>query len=155
MIEHSSRPELVVGLGSPRGDDRAGWVAAKRLESLGFEVATARNGSELLRLVEDRAFVVVIDAAMPAGSPGRITALDWPSDRLVESIGGGTHGLGLVQALRMADVLADRPRRVRIYTIEALAAGELDALSTPVEQAIECLVEQIKNIASASHPGSR
>jgi len=134
------RPDLVIGLGSHRGDDRLGWIAAERLRQAGFTTVCARTGAELLSLFEGREWVVVVDASEPGSNPGRIRRFEWPDDIFWEAPSRGTHGLGLLAALRLADALDDSPPRVSIYTIEAKTVGELDPLSPEVERALAELV---------------
>ena len=62
---------------------------------------------------------VVIDAAAPAGRPGTIRSFAWPCPELAAVLPWSTHGLGLVEALQLAESLGRIPRKVFIYTIEA------------------------------------
>ena len=77
---------LIVGLGSPHGDDQLGWVAIDRLRPrlpAGIVRATrSAAGSSCSSALEGQDAAVVIDAAAPAGRPGTIRSFAWPSPEL-------------------------------------------------------------------------
>ena len=73
---------LIVGLGSPHGDDQLGWVVVDRLRPgwpAGITVAKVDGGIGLLASLVGHEAAVVIDAAAPAGRPGTIRSYIWPS----------------------------------------------------------------------------
>jgi hydrogenase maturation protease len=137
---------LVVGLGSPHGDDRLGWVAVERLRPrlpAGVLALALGSGLELLDCLGDHDRAVVIDAVSPAGRPGTIRCFDWPCPELAARAPGSTHGLGLVEALRLAELLGRLPRRVAISTIEAQQTSPGAPLSESVMQALDMVVETV------------
>src|SRR5262249_29959088 len=79
-------PRLVIGLGSPHGDDQLGWVAVDRLRALlpaATPVVKATGGLALLETLAGQEEVLIIDAAAPAGCPGAIRWLEWPCADLI------------------------------------------------------------------------
>ncbi len=87
---------LVLGLGSPFGDDRLGWEAVARLAQAGVAGAVlVRDGVDLLLELEGHDEVIVIDASNPAGCPGRVRKIEWPSDELGGDAPGARTGSGL------------------------------------------------------------
>ena len=54
-----------------------------------------------------------------------------------------THGLGLVDALRLAGSLGLLPRRVVIYTIEAIEMHPGASISADVDRGLDLLVETV------------
>ena len=137
---------LIVGLGSPHGDDQLGWLAIDRLRSRlpsGVVAQRARHGVELLEHLEGHDSAIVIDTAMPTGNPGAIRLFDWPSPELAGSTLWSTHGLGLIDALRLAEALGRLPRLVRIYTIEAMDTSPGISLSPNVARQLDALLERI------------
>ena len=76
---------LIVGLGTPHGDDQVGWVAIDRLRPrlpTGIVAHRVRHGVELLEHFEGHERAVVIDAAAPSGRPGAIRSFVWPCPEL-------------------------------------------------------------------------
>ncbi|MDR3636374.1 MAG: hydrogenase maturation protease [Isosphaeraceae bacterium] len=137
-------PSLVIGLGSPHGDDQAGWALVDRLEQRGMMSAQrVRDGVELLAALEGHDDVILVDASAPAGEPGRTRAFTWPCGELAEVPLLSTHGLGLVEALRMAETLGNLPRKVTIIAVESAAALAGTPVSAAVEQALDGLAERL------------
>jgi hydrogenase maturation protease len=137
---------LIVGLGSPHGDDQLGWVAVDRLRPrlpAGIISAKVPGGLELLEALEGHETVIVIDAVAPAGRPGTIRSFAWPSAELGHNTPRSTHGLGLVQALHLAETLGCLPGFVRIYTLEARDITPVAQLSEDVAQRLDAVVEAV------------
>jgi hydrogenase maturation protease len=137
---------LILGLGSPHGDDQLGWIAVDRLRPrlpTGISAHKVQGGLELLECLEGQDAAVVIDAAAPAGRPGTIRSFAWPCPELTEWTPWSTHGLGLVQAFHLAEVLGRLPRRVTLYTVEAQATAPGAPLSLQVSQPLNTVVATI------------
>ena len=154
---NTARP-VVIGLGSPHGDDRAGWAVVDALQRRGLsEARRARDGADLLAALEDQHDVVLVDASEPAGTPGRVRVLAWPFHDAGDLRQLSTHGIGLIDALRMADVLERAPERVTIVAIEAQATKPGAKLSPPVVRAIAQVVNQLLkgDITPTTNEGAR
>ena len=137
---------LIVGLGSPHGDDRIGWAVVDRLlreRPVTLPARRVADGVALLSALEGWDDVVVVDAAAPAGRPGLVRRFRWPCPDLADAAPLSTHGLGLVEALRMAEVLGRLPARVTIYTVEALQAEPGAPLSEAAERALDLVVAML------------
>ena len=70
---------MVMGLGSPHGDDQVGWCVIDNLEQDGVVVAALRKVKDPVDILEDLAGVerlFVVDACKSGGQPGSITRLD-------------------------------------------------------------------------------
>ncbi len=141
----------VIGVGSPFGDDRAGWEVAAALEAalrsaavppLRMDIhACDRPGAALVRLLAGVQHAVIIDAALSAGS--RAGSVRWLAEREIE--GGralSSHGFGLAEALALARALGDAPSRVSVL---AISTTHLDGevLSDPVRAAVPVAVREI------------
>ena len=132
---------LVIGVGSPFGDDRVGWevVAAVRmaLRSAPAPVRTLacdRPGAALLEALEGVKHAVIVDAARAGDCPPG--SLRWLDGRGLEGErAASSHGFGLAEALALARALGDAPRRVDVLAIAAVRF-EGDALSEPVRAAV-------------------
>jgi hydrogenase maturation protease len=135
---------LIVGLGSPHGDDQLGWVAIDRLRPLLPDAISARkvrDGFELLEVLEGHDSAVIIDAAAPAGRPGSIRSFKWPSPELVHCIPLSSHGLGLVEAIQLAEALGRLPHHVKICTMEAQDTSPGAPLGDDIARQLDALVE--------------
>jgi hydrogenase maturation protease len=142
---------LVVGVGSPHGDDRVGWEvlaaldAGLRLEPLPGVVRTCvsdRPGAGLVALLRGAQRVILVDAARVQGEPAG--ALLWMRpDQVHASAAASSHGFGVGQALGLARALGELPRDVRVLAI----SGERfdgDQLSKPVRGAVPRAVRAIR-----------
>ncbi len=137
---------LIVGLGSPHGDDQLGWVAIDLIRPrlpAGVSAQKIRGGLDLLECLEGHDTVVIVDASAPAGRPGLIRSFAWPCPELPELAPWSTHGLELVEALQLAETLGLLPRNLVIYTIEARDISPLAALGDDIARQAEGLVETI------------
>jgi hydrogenase maturation protease len=155
---------LVVGIGSPHGDDQAGWLVAERLaddpgigtESVakgtkisnhppGIIVRQAKSPSELLDWLDGMDRLVICDACRGLGRVGELRSWRWPDHELADVSWSGTHDLSLPAVLALADRLGRLPPRVTIWSVEGASIGALAAVSPEVAEALPNLVEQIKN----------
>ena len=137
---------LIVGLGSPHGDDQIGWSAIDLLlPRLPAEISAVklRGPIELLECLNGHDAAIVIDAATPSGRPGLIRSFIWPDPELAECPFLSSHGLGLVEALQLAQVLGRLPRSMIVHTIEAADISPGAAMSDDVAQQLGVLVESI------------
>lgn len=115
---------LVLGIGNPlRGDDGVGPRLVRALAGAmprGCE-ARCRHG-DLLGLVDDCAgfdALVCVDAAAPAGMPGRIHRFDLANGSLPRDLlPASSHGIGLAEALELARALGALPSHVVVHAVE-------------------------------------
>ena len=127
----------VVGLGSPVGDDRAGWDAVERLRAAlppGARADTTSDPLVVLDAPPGCGILIVIDACRGAGPPGSVHRFEWPDPRLTADGAASSHGLGLAAALALADALGRLPLRVVVLAVEA-EPGEPGAGLTPAVEA--------------------
>ena len=146
-------PRIVIaGLGSPHGDDRAGWLAIERLNRQGLlrrhadklrAVACRAPAAELPALLMGAELAVLIDAVAGDGAPGTLYRLSGERS-LTDLRASSTHGIGLAESLRLARVLDGGPRVLTIYGVEiARATAGETAVSGPVAAALDRVVEQV------------
>src|SRR3989338_4025301 len=111
----------IVGVGSPFGDDRLGWVAAESLQRSSAVNALEpgrivisildRPGAMLLAHCHDADHVIVMDAVRSGAVPGtrhRLSVSDLAGSRLPAT----SHGFGVAAALELARVLGGLPDRL-------------------------------------------
>jgi hydrogenase maturation protease len=135
----------IVSLGSPHGDDRAGWAAlaalAERRLPARIELRQcATPATELWPALAGARRVVLIDA-VATGEPGRILR-GGRADLAASRAGWSSHGVALDTVLDLAQAFGALPPElvwVGVTIDPALAAGE--ALSAPVAAALPALAQ--------------
>jgi len=137
---------MIIGLGTDTGgDDAAGLLVARRLRELGVE-AQDYSGEVLglLDLWEGADSVILIDA-MRSGRPAGTVCVFDPRQAPFgsEAFPVSTHGLGLFDALALAEELGRLPRRVVIYGIEGRNFAPCDEISPEVLAAVEDVARRI------------
>lgn len=114
----------IFGIGSPSGDDQAGWLVVDALLETGIPRDSGividkldRPGANLIPLLEFGDHVILIDAMRGDGQPGRIRHF---SDRNWSAYDSGlsSHGFGVLAALTLARELGSLPPRLDLYGIE-------------------------------------
>lgn len=133
----------IVGVGQEwAGDDGAGIavVAWLRRALAPVDLVETAEPTQLINLVTDGADpVVLVDAIMDDGAPGRVMLLDAQMpDRYTERL-LSTHGMGVMEAIELARIAhPDRlAKRIRIVGITIQSAGRAGkGLSAAVEKAI-------------------
>ena len=115
---------LLVGLGSPFGDDQLGWRVADAIEEKhlpGLRVCRASSPLDLLGWLENVDHLVVCDACQGGGQVGSWHRWSWPSAEVVPLKSSGSHDLGLAAALDLAERLGQLPDRVTIWAVRRKA----------------------------------
>src|SRR5579862_613194 len=137
-------PVRIIGCGNlDRGDDAAGLLVARRLRTLGVEAhgfQVVEQTGESFSLMDSWSRseeVIVVDATIPSGSPGRVRVWNAHANRLLEDFSPcSTHAFGLREAVELARAVHRLPRTLLIYGIE----GKQFCLGTPLSPEVECAV---------------
>ena len=128
-LTSSKRWILVAGVGSPHGDDQAGWTAVERLQEQfdtpeGSPVSFVKLNTpvDLLELALKGQQVpsetwILIDACI-AGSPGTVHCWRWPELPFQTFAKTSTHALGLIDTLKLAETLEILPDTIWVCGIE-------------------------------------
>ncbi|CAI8732865.1 hydrogenase maturation protease [Methylocaldum szegediense] len=150
-------PIRVLGLGSPFGDDRVGWITVENLmRSDGFRAlpegfASAEIcdpvGNNLLDAMRGARLAILIDAVRSGAAAGTIMRLN------AQNLEDGTepcssHGFGLSATLALGRALNDLPQDVVLFLVEVPADagfGPAENLSEPVAMAIPDLTAAVLN----------
>ncbi|MDO9221048.1 MAG: hydrogenase maturation protease [Thiobacillus sp.] len=139
----------ILGIGSPSGDDQAGWLVIDALRASG--VATAediaiekldRPGVNLIALLEHAPWAILVDAMQcdgPIGEVRHFGAEDWPA----YSQGLSSHGLGVLEALLLARELGSLPPRLDVYGIAIGSANPGEPAQSAVIAAAAQLAQRI------------
>lgn len=138
------RDALVVGLGSPHGDDRVGWEAVGQLgRHVDRDVALLSSPVELFDHLDGQQRLIVCDACCGLGPPGTWRRFDWPARQLPARSAASTHAIGLAETLQLAEALGQLPEQVAIYAVEIDRSNDGAKLTATVAAATAAVVDAI------------
>jgi hydrogenase maturation protease len=137
----------VIGVGSPFGDDRLGWLVAemvqRKLAPGTVDISTRdRPGTLLLNEWREDQRLVLVDAMQSGAQPGSLHRMA-ASEVGGETPGSSSHGFGVAAALALARVLGRDLSRATVFGVEMSTDQVADVLSEPVRAALPVLVDQI------------
>jgi hydrogenase maturation protease len=142
----------VVGIGSPFGDDQAGWRVIELLRDSLAEpvelIALDRPGAALVNWMQGTEHLIVIDALSPQGAPGRVRQID-PDAELVSTGAPSSHALQLADAIRLAGVLGFRPPQLDVYGIEiadVTREGLCEAVAEGARALADSLTDELRRL---------
>ena len=138
--------QQVLAIGSGHGDDQLAWRLIERLQMRQGVNARAVALSDPARLhdyLDGCERLIVVDACVGSGSPGTITRLEWPDVRIGQRHSHSTHGIGVAEALQLAEKLDRLPPQVVLFGIELSQCQPGNSLSDIVENAFNELEEKI------------
>lgn len=149
----------ILGIGSPSGDDQAGWMVIDALRARGVQTGGGividkldRPGAALLTLIEQADRAILIDGMQGNGQPGTIRRFDqqdWPAYR-----GGlSSHGFGVLDALMLGRELGSLPPRVDLYGIEIGDAAPGRESGAVIQAAVQLLADSLAAELAGVHPG--
>lgn len=127
---------VVIGVGSPFGDDALGWdvieaLRRRRIAKPGWvvDLVTAdRPGVNLLELLRERDAAVLIDAMSSGAEPGTVRLLE--RSELARCCGRCSgHELGVAEALALGEKLQALPPKLRLIGVELASELTPDLLS--------------------------
>jgi len=151
---------LVIGCGNLlRGDDAVGPVLVRRMLERGLpgdlEVADGgTSGMDVAFRMRGMEQVVLVDAASTGGEPGSLYRLEGADVETLPPLEGiNLHAFRWDHALAIARwaLKEEYPRQVLVYLIEAESFEFGAPLSSPVERAMDRLVD---HLVAADHPAS-
>lgn len=131
-----------MGIGSPFGDDQAGWRVAELLKKapqlkiylnqcLDIQI-NDRPGLALIMAMDGIKTLYLVDALKAHDNQiGQICRLDNKDLATVEEKFFSTHGFGVLEALKLAQVLGKTPAEIIIWGIK-INAIDYQALISPV-----------------------
>ena len=125
-------------------DDGAGVLVAQRLRSLGIPAETQSGGAfELIASCSREERVVLIDAVMTGTPVGTVHIWEGSPPRLPFRQHFSSHGFGLEEAFRLAQVLNCLPEHITVYGIEGDQFGISEQVSPEVLASVERVAGQI------------
>jgi hydrogenase maturation protease len=136
----------IVGLGSPFGDDQAGWQLVELLQRRPDVPAQLRIIHEATQLVDELdgcRKLIIVDACRGGTLTGTISRLRWPDPRIRQNHNHSTHGVGLCNALQLAERIGRMPPSVEIFGIEIGNFQPRDEMSPEIVRAVAELEKTI------------
>ncbi len=139
----------VIGIGNRlRGDDAVGPLLIDKLSSQtnpGLELIDAGSDAlGLLEYLEGHDKMIIVDACKMGKQPGELVCFDPTQASMIlvdEPL--SLHGLGLAEALRMAESLHMLPEDLKIIGIEPYSIQFNGELSAPVQQALKSAIDKV------------
>jgi hydrogenase maturation protease len=140
-----------------RGDDAAALLVAERLQRCGIDAEIYEDDPLAIMDRWDGADDVIIVDAMASGAAiGTVQVWELPTLGNFAGANASTHGLGVAEAIRLAEVLGRLPWRLRVYGIEGMQFEPGTDVRPEVQQAVERVARQIADeltpVASADRP---
>lgn len=144
------KPFRIFGIGSPFGDDQAGWkvidiLQNKTLSNHWHLEQCDRPHLRLLELMQNAQLVILIDAVKSEAKCGQIHCWQDLSDFNLTNSTISSHGWGLAQTLQLAKTLHCLPEKIIVYGIEIQEIFH-GSLSQPVQAATQQLAEMISDL---------
>jgi hydrogenase maturation protease len=130
---------VIAGIGSPHGDDQAGWQVVDLLDRRPHFPARLVRLTESTQLLDELAGcgrLIVVDACWGGPCVGVITRLEWPDPRIRQVHNHSTHGVGLCNALELAERLGRMMPIVEIFGIQIGSYRPLSEISAEVSRAV-------------------
>ena len=138
---------LLVGIGSPHGDDQLGWLVADRVATCvkhdHIEIRRAASPTDLLDWLHGVNLLVICDACRGLRRVGEVHRWNWPTPELPALAWSGTHDLSLLAVLTLAQRLGRLPEQVVVWAMEAAASNTAEHLSPELSAAVPALVNRI------------
>ncbi|MCA8990091.1 MAG: hydrogenase maturation protease [Planctomycetaceae bacterium] len=140
---------LIAGLGSPHGDDQAGWLVLdelKKLPPVQAELRKLWSPHELLDHFEGRSVLHLCDAAEINGETGLIHHWQNSQSLLPATTALSTHGPALGSVLQLLSQLAPEQKMdIHIWTI----SGQCwETMSEPCEVVRNAAIQVAENIVA-------
>jgi len=136
---------LIIGCGNrQRSDDGAGILVAERLRDLGIPAET-RSGeaADLIEAWRGADDVIVVDTVVTGAPVGTVQAWDTRQPLIPVRTTASTHGLGVAEAIELAQVLQCLPARLQVYGIEGRRFEPGAEISSEVQLAIKEVARRI------------
>lgn len=148
-------PYLIVGIGSPNGDDAAGWHVVEGLTHRVRKAARTLvlgDPSQILSHLDGCQWLGIVDACRSGLPPGSVLRMTWPDERLDTCTAGSTHALSLNNILQLAQTLGRLPGEVVIYAVET---GTATAPETEMSPEVASALPEIERMLLQDLPESQ
>ncbi len=146
----------IIGMGSRLcGDDAIGVHVLDELRDWDEPrlelVEGGLDALGMLDLLHQRENVLIIDATRMGSEPGSVKAFSKQEVSLVVSEDHlSLHGIGLTEALQLGESLGLLPQNLNFIGIQPLSVNVGSELSTPVQSAIEPVLQLVRETLNSS-----
>ncbi|MGA7799408.1 MAG: hydrogenase maturation protease [Gammaproteobacteria bacterium] len=145
----------VIGIGSHAGDDQIGWLVVRRLQQRHPDIPCIQCDSPMALLghLPLDGPLLVVDGVRSDRPEGTLHYLRWPMDPCPPGWGQpfSSHGLGLGDALALADRLGLLPSPTLLWGIEIGQSAPEEPVSPPVLAAVDQLTLAFDRLLAADH----
>lgn len=147
------KPVRIIGLGSPFGDDRIGWLAVEALRKTRWVkdfpggitlLALDRPGLGLVSALEGAHGVFLVDGIKSGAPPGSLHHLAGSAWAQGES-SLSSHDLGVAAAIRMAEAIGQLPEHLILLGIEIENIAEPTVVNRTALRALSRLVSVLRD----------
>ena len=150
---------LIVGFGSPYGDDQFGWLVVEQLNMAlkGRDdirtICCDHSGIDWIHQyqpVDQLIFVDAVKSNSPPGTPHQLTIKTDELDSLPTTY--SSHGIGLREGLALAAEVIELPETIEFYGV-TLEQCDNSITSPEITKQIELLTKQLLNTTRCCSPG--
>jgi hydrogenase maturation protease len=147
--DEASRKTVVIGVGNcARADDGVGPMVAERLSDRVPDGVFVRvcdgDATRLIEAWENADRVILVDAVQTGSAVGTIHRFEGRDERIRSQLQAhSTHGLGVAEAISLAQALGRLPQEFTVLGIESKRFGVQQDPSPEVVAAIDGAVDRV------------
>jgi hydrogenase maturation protease len=144
---------LVIGVGNEyRGDDAIGLLVARRVKEFGLEnvkvIEESGEGAHLIEAWKGAETVIIVDAVSSGSNPGSVHRFDATARKIPSKFfHHSSHAFSVAEAVELARTMSQLPSRLIVIGVEGQSFEAGLGLSSEVKQAVEEVVDWIKQDA--------
>ena len=135
----------IICCGNPnRADDSAALLVAQQLRESGIQAEIQPGDAlDLIESWDETDDVIVVDATVTGAAAGTVRVWDGALPEQIVTGSASTHGLGVAEAIYLAEILHRLPKHLRVYGIEGREFRHGEQVSPEVRQAADRVAKQI------------
>lgn len=142
----------VLGIGSPHGDDRIGWVLVDELQKLTphSDIYWEKVSAPVTSLVNQLSaydYILALDAAELARTPGESVFIQNAAGALEqqESL-VSSHSMGLLESWQLARALDMKLPAISLFLVQMEQTEPMQPISVSLEKKIPDMLEELANV---------
>ena len=150
---------LIVGFGSPYGDDQFGWQVIKQLQIALKDrngvraICCDHSGVDWIHQYQPPEELIFVDAVKSGAIPGTLHRLSLnPSEKLTLPSTTSSHGIGLQQGLAIAAAITELPTEIEFYGVELEQCNASNRASPATIEQVEKTTRQVLKSSCLCYP---